>query len=162
MGENSQNWLFGHFFYQNLTILCQICPFQPISPKRYYKCSSFSPFKHIFWSFKRWWKKFGGKFSNLTFWAFLDQKLLKISNSSMFWPKYDWKTFEIIIFYMKYIELSTFFACSFFFDSPCDQIWSFSGIHVEQKLLKISISCTFWPKYFWKIFYVWFFCLKYG
>ena len=41
-------------FYQNLIILGQICSFRPTSPKRYYKCSSFSPWKHIFWSFIKW------------------------------------------------------------------------------------------------------------
>ena len=73
---------FWAFFYQNLTILGQICSFRPISPKRYYKCSSFSPYKHIFCSFKKWRKSFSGKNSqNLLFWRF-------VTKIWPFWAKY--------------------------------------------------------------------------
>ena len=53
-----QNW---PFFGQKRSK----CLFWPISPKRFYKCSLFSPEKHIFWSFQKWRKFFwGGNYQN--------------------------------------------------------------------------------------------------
>ena len=65
-------------FWPFLTILGQICSFRPISHKRYYKCSSFSTYKHIFWSFKKWRNFFPGGNSQI----FLFERFCP------FWAKY--------------------------------------------------------------------------
>ena len=70
-GGKFSNLTFWAVFYQNLTI------FRPISTKRYHKCSSFPPLKHIFWSSTKCRSFFGGKVSNLTFWEFLTKNSSK-------------------------------------------------------------------------------------
>ena len=64
-----------------------------------------------FWQ-KKWpfWAKYYAHFSLflLNAWRFLNKNS---SKSLIFWPKNDWKPFDIISFYMKYIELSIFVAC---------------------------------------------------
>ena len=54
------------FSAESAHFLGRICSFRPISSKRYYKSSSFSPWKHIFWSYlKKWRKNFGWENSQI-------------------------------------------------------------------------------------------------
>ena len=143
---------FWAFFSKKLAILGQKCSFRHISPKRYY-VPHFCHRNIFFGLLKNGGKYVGGKFSNLPFWAFFNQKLLKISNSSMFWPKIDWKPFDIISF--TWNILSWVFLLHFhLFWFP---LWPNMVLFRYPCCAKIAQNqCTFSPKCVWKLFYVWF------
>ena len=129
LGGKFSNLTFWAFFDH----FGQICSFWPISPKRYYKCSSFSPYKHIFWCFKKWRKKFWGE--NSQNWLF-GRILTKI------WP-----------FWAKYAHFGPFLPNA---TRNCSNFWHrnifFALLKNDAnffggKILKIDFLGVFWPKF---------------
>ena len=81
--------------------------------------------------------------------------LLKINVYCMFWPNNVWKPVYIKLFYEIFLVYQIFniFNCHCaLFDLVMSPFRGSCGVKNGQKLLKINISCMFWPNNVWIFF----------